>query len=60
MDFEHNTVYTAGTSSKENDLLDKNLKIKTNRGGKHTLHGPGSKSNLFCFKFKKEKEILGH
>jgi len=31
---EHNSVYTAGTSSREKDLLDKNLPvIKTNRGG---------------------------
>ena len=34
---EHTSVYTAGTSSKKSDLLDKNIKIiKTNRGGKHT------------------------
>ena len=33
---EHNSVYTAGTSSNEKDLLDKNLPvIKTNRGGKY-------------------------
>ena len=32
---EHKPVYTAGTSSKEDDLLDKKIKvIKTNRGGK--------------------------
>ena len=36
---EHNTVYTAGTSANEIDLIDKNVKpIKTNRGGKYTLH----------------------
>ena len=30
---EHNSVYTAGTSSKNIDLLDKKIKvIKTNRG----------------------------
>ena len=41
---EHTHVYTAGTSSKEIDLLDENLNvIKTNRGGKHTYHGPGQK-----------------
>ena len=45
---EHNPVYTAGTSSKNIDLLDKNLKvIKTNRGGKHTFHGPGQKIVYF-------------
>ena len=31
---EHNTVYTAGTSSNDKDIIDKNIKIiKTNRGG---------------------------
>ena len=50
---EHNPVYTAGTSSKNEDLLDKNINvIKTNRGGKHTFHGPGQKDSLFCVKLK--------
>ena len=32
---EHKTVYTAGTSAKKKDLIDKNIKVvKTNRGGK--------------------------
>ena len=45
---EHNSIYTAGASSKENDLIDKNLKvIKTNRGGKYTYHGPGQKVVYF-------------
>ena len=39
---EHKEVYTAGTSYKNNELLDKSIKlIKTNRGGKITYHGPG-------------------
>ena len=45
---EHNTVYTAGTSSNKKDLLDKSIKvIKTNRGGKHTIHSPGQKVIYF-------------
>ena len=42
---EHPSVYTAGTSSKEKDLLNKNLLpvFKTNRGGKYTYHGPGQR-----------------
>ena len=45
---EHNSVYTAGTSSNENDLLNKNINvIKTNRGGKYTYHGPGQKVVYF-------------
>jgi len=56
---EHNSVYTAGTSSKNIDLLDKNLKvIKTNRGGKHTYHGPGQKIVYFVLDLnKREKDI---
>ena len=39
---EHKEVYTGGTSYKENEILDKSIKmIKTNRGGKITCHGPG-------------------
>ena len=42
---EHPSVYTAGTSSKEKDLLNKNLLpvFKTNRGGEYTYHGPGQR-----------------
>ena len=39
---EHEDLYTAGTSYKENEIIDKSIKIfKTNRGGKITYHGPG-------------------
>ena len=56
---EHSPVYTAGTSSKNMDLLDKNLRvIKTNRGGKHTYHGPGQKIAYFVLDLnKREKDI---
>ena len=56
---EHFPVYTAGTSSKDVDLLDKNLNvIKTNRGGKHTYHGPGQKVVYFVLNLnKREKDI---
>ena len=49
----------AGTSSKNIDLLNKNLKvIKTNRGGKHTYHGPGQKVVYFVLNLnKREKDI---
>ena len=44
---EHNEVFTAGTSYKENEIIDKSIKIlKTNRGGKITYHGPGQ---LICY-----------
>ena len=56
---EHNTVYTAGTSANEIDLIDKNVKpIKTNRGGKYTLHSPGQKVVYFVLNLnKREKDI---
>ena len=56
---EHNTVCTAGTSATETDLLDKNLEvIKTNRGGKHTIHSPGQKVVYFVIDLnKREKNI---
>ena len=56
---EHKPVYTAGTSSKNIDLLNKNLKvIRTDRGGKHTYHGPGQKIVYFVLDLnKREKDI---
>ena len=51
---EHNSVYTAGTSANEKDLLDKSLPvIKTNRGGKHTHHSPGQKVVYFVLNLNK-------
>ena len=56
---EHNTVYTAGTSSNEKDLIDKDLKvIKTTRGGKHTLHSPGQKVVYFVLNLNKRKKDI--
>jgi len=44
---EHPSIFTAGTSFKENEILDKTIKIiKTSRGGKITWHGPGQ---LICY-----------
>ena len=44
---EHEEIYTAGTSYKEEEVLNKNIDlIKTNRGGKITYHGPGQ---LICY-----------
>ena len=51
---EHNHVYTAGTSAKDYDLLDKSINvIKTNRGGKYTYHGPGQKVVYFVIDLNK-------
>jgi len=44
---EHEEIYTAGTSYKEEEVLNKDIDlIKTNRGGKITYHGPGQ---LICY-----------
>ena len=42
---EHPAIYTAGTSSNENDLIKKNILpvFKSTRGGEYTYHGPGQR-----------------
>ena len=56
---EHNDLYTAGTSSKESEILDKSIKIiKTNRGGKITYHGPGQLICYFVIDLKKRKKDI--
>ena len=56
---EHEEVYTAGTSYKNDEILDKSIKIiKTNRGGKITYHGPGQLVFYFVIDLnKREKNI---
>ena len=56
---EHKEVYTAGASYKNDELLDKSIKlIKTNRGGKITYHGPGQLIFYFVIDLnKREKNI---
>ena len=56
---EHNELYTAGTNYKENEILDKSIKIiKTNRGGKITYHGPGQLICYFVIDLKKRKKDI--
>jgi lipoyl(octanoyl) transferase len=41
---EHPPLYTAGTSAKEQDLLEPRFPVfKTGRGGQYTYHGPGQR-----------------
>ena len=55
---EHNEVFTAGTSYKENEIIDKSIKIlKTNRGGKITHHGPGQLICYFVIDLRNNKDI---
>ena len=56
---EHEEIYTAGTSFKENEILNKSIKvIKTNRGGKITYHGPGQLICYFVIDLKKRKKDI--
>ena len=56
---EHNDIYTAGTSYKESEIIDKSIKvIKTNRGGKITYHGPGQLICYFVIDLKKRKKDI--
>ena len=56
---EHNTVYTGGTSSNQKDLINKNIKIiKTNRGGKYTVHSPGQKVIYFVLNLNKRRRDI--
>ncbi len=55
---EHNEIFTAGTSYKENEIIDKSIKIlETNRGGKITYHGPGQLICYFVLDLRKKKDI---
>ena len=56
---EHEEIYTAGTSYKEEEILNKDINlIKTNRGGKITYHGPGQLICYFVIDLKqREKNI---
>ena len=55
---EHNEVFTAGTSYKDSEIIDKSIKIlETNRGGKITYHGPGQLICYFVLDLRKKKDI---
>ena len=56
---EHPTTYTAGVSFNKNEILDKKIKvIKTNRGGKITLHNPSQKIVYFVVNLNKRKKDI--
>ena len=56
---EHDDIYTAGTSYKEKEIIDKTINIiKTNRGGKITYHGPGQLICYFIIDLKKRKKDI--
>ena len=56
---EHNKVFTAGTSFKESEILDKSINyIKTNRGGKITYHCPGQLVFYFVIDLNKRNKNI--
>jgi len=56
---EHEEIYTAGTNYKEEEILNKDIKvIKTNRGGKITYHGPGQLICYFVIDLKQRKKDI--
>jgi len=56
---EHPLTFTSGIRSNENEILDKKIKmIKTNRGGKITLHNPGQKIVYFVLNLNKRKKDI--
>ena len=55
----HNEIYTAGSSYKESEILNKSIKlIKTNRGGKITYHGPGQLICYFVIDLRNKKKDI--
>ena len=56
---EHPLTYTAGIRSKKEEILDKSINlIKTNRGGKITLHNPGQQIVYFVINLNKRKKDI--
>ena len=56
---EHPTTYTAGIRYNKDEILDKSIDlIKTNRGGKITIHNPGQKIVYFAINLNKRKKNI--
>ena len=56
---EHPTTYTGGVSFNKKEVIDKKIKIiKSNRGGKITLHNPGQKIVYFVINLNKRKKDI--
>ena len=56
---EHPITYTAGVSYKKSEIIDKKIKIiKTNRGGKITLHNKGQKVVYFVINLNFRKKDI--
>ena len=56
---EHPITYTSGIRSNKDEILDKKIKVvKTNRGGKITLHNPGQKIVYFALDLNLRKKDI--
>jgi lipoyl(octanoyl) transferase len=56
---KHDDIYTAGTSYKKSEILNKKIElIETNRGGKITYHGPGQLICYFVIDLKKRNKDI--
>tara|TARA_B100001540_G_scaffold311729_1_gene331649 strand:- start:3199 stop:3831 length:633 start_codon:yes stop_codon:yes gene_type:complete len=56
---EHETIYTAGSSFRKSEIIDKSIKvIKTSRGGKLTCHSPGQLVCYFVIDLTKRKKDI--
>jgi lipoyl(octanoyl) transferase len=55
---EHPALYTAGTSAKDDDLVDPDRfpVFNTGRGGEHTYHGPGQRVAYVMLDLKRRKQ----
>ena len=53
---EHPPIYTAGTSARDEDLLDARFPVyRTGRGGQFTYHGPGQRVGYVMLDLKRRK-----
>jgi len=56
---EHNKVYTSGLRTKDNEILNKSIKVvKTKRGGKATVHSRGQKVIYFVLNLNRRKKDI--
>ncbi|HWF64089.1 MAG TPA: lipoyl(octanoyl) transferase LipB [Rhizomicrobium sp.] len=53
---EHPAIYTAGTSAREEDLLEARFPVyRTGRGGQFTYHGPGQRVGYVMLDLKRRR-----
>ena len=54
---EHPPIYTAGTSAKDEDLVDRRFPVfATGRGGQYTYHGPGQRVGYVMLDLSRRKK----